>query len=172
MVRIDTSAHLESFRRFLVNSTCLSFIPESYLQDPEVFPEREDLSGSIYVEAADKVTLKRIRDITFVNATDILGVIYASKTGNSKLKWRQTRGKVGRVSGEASTNSLVNLFASRVISQEYADELMKGIQPTAPARIEPPLDAEESPLSAEEPGSAPLQPQGQGNSAQGPSPDA
>lgn len=172
MVRIDTSAHLESFRSFLINSTCLSFIPESYLRDDEVFPEKEGLLGSIYVEAADKVTLKKIREITFVNATDILGVIYASKTGNTKLKWRQTRGKVGRVSGEASTNSLVNLFASRVISQEYADELMKGIQPTAPPRIEPRLDAEESPLSAEEPASAPRQPQGQGNSTQGPSPDA
>lgn len=129
MVHIDTTAHLEGFRRFLINSTCLSFMPESYLEDPEVFPEKEGLAGSIYVEAADKVTLKKIREITFVNATDILGVIYSSKSGNTKLKWRQTRGTIGKVTGEASANSLVNLFAARAISEEYADQLVKGMQP-------------------------------------------
>ena len=49
--------------------------------------------GSIYVEAADKVTLKKIRDITFVNAKDILGIIYNSKSGNTALKWRQIKKK-------------------------------------------------------------------------------
>jgi hypothetical protein len=124
LVHIDTTASLESFRRFLINSTCLSFIPDSYLRDYEVFPEKEGQSGSIYVEAADKVTLKKMRDITFVNARDILGIIYSSKSGNTKLKWRQIRGRAGRVSGEASTNSLVNLFTSRVLSKEYADQLL------------------------------------------------
>ena len=60
MVEIDVTCHLEAFRRFLVNSTCRSFVPESYLRDPEVFPEKETEPGSIYIEAADKVTLKTV----------------------------------------------------------------------------------------------------------------
>jgi len=81
MVTIDTPASVESFRRFIISSTCRSFAPRSYLEDAEVFAEREDSLGAIYVEAADKVTLKKIRDMTFVNARDILGVIYNSKSG-------------------------------------------------------------------------------------------
>jgi len=68
MVTIDTPASVESFRRFIISSTCRSFAPRSYLEDAEVFAEREDSLGAIYVEAADKVTLKKIRDMTFVNA--------------------------------------------------------------------------------------------------------
>jgi len=45
-----------------MNSTCSSFAPNSYLEDFEVFPERDESLGSVYVEAADKVTLKKIRD--------------------------------------------------------------------------------------------------------------
>jgi hypothetical protein len=101
-------------------------MPESYLMDPEVFPEKAGDAGSIYVEAGDKVTLKKIREITFINARDVLGIIYTSKSGNTRLKWRQIRGKVGRVTGEASANSLVNLITTEVISREYAEELAKG----------------------------------------------
>ena len=53
MVSIDAPSSLESFRRFIIASTCNSFAPRSYLEDPEVFPTREDDKGSIYVEAAD-----------------------------------------------------------------------------------------------------------------------
>jgi hypothetical protein len=109
LVEIDVTCDLEGFRRFLINSTCRNFMPESYLRDPEVFPEKEGEQGSIYIEAVDKVDLKKIRDITFINAKDILGIIYTSKSGNSRLKWRQLRGSIGRVTGEASSNSLVNL---------------------------------------------------------------
>ncbi len=124
MVYIDTTCELENFRRFLIESTCRSFIPESYLRDEEVFPEKEGETGSIYIEAADKVTLKSIRDITFVNARDILGIIYVSKSGNTRLKWRENRGVLGKVSGEASTNSLTNLFSARVLSKEYIERLL------------------------------------------------
>ncbi|MEM3518559.1 MAG: hypothetical protein QXL52_01085 [Nitrososphaerales archaeon] len=109
----------------MINSTCKSFIPESYLKDPEVFPEKEGNMGSIYVEAMDKVTLKKIRDITFVNAKGILGIIYVSKSGNTKLKWRQIKGQIGRVTGEASANSLVNLILSKVLTKEHAENMMK-----------------------------------------------
>ena len=125
MVEIDAPSSLESFRRFIIASTCSSFAPRSYLEDPEVFAEREEGLGSIYVEAADKVTLKKIREITFVNAKDVLGVIYSSKSGNTSLKWRQTRKNMGKVTGEASSNSLVNLAEGGVITLEWVENYVK-----------------------------------------------
>ena len=125
MVEIDAPSSLESFRRFIIASTYSSFAPRSYLEDPEVFAEREEEQGSIYVEAADKVTLKKIREITFVNAKDVLGVIYSSKSGNTSLKWRQTRKNTGKVTGEASSNSLVNLAEGGVITLEWVENYVK-----------------------------------------------
>ena len=124
MVKIDTPASIESFRRFIISSTCSSFIPSSYLEDYEVFAERDDSLGSIYVEAADKVTLKKIREITFVNARDVLGIIYNSKSGNTQL-WRQIRRLNGKVTGEASQNSLVNLAESGVITMEWVENYVR-----------------------------------------------
>jgi len=106
-------------------STCSSFAPKSYLEDSEVFPEREEGLGSIYVEAADKVTLKKIRDITFVNARDVLGIIYNSKSGNTSLKWRQIRRNNGKVTGEASSNSLVNLAEVGVITLDWVEKYVR-----------------------------------------------
>ena len=125
MVQIDTPASMESFRTFIMVSTCSSFAPQSYADDIEVFPEREEDLGSIYVEAADKVTLKKIRDITFVNARDVLGIIYNSRSGNTSLKWRQIRRDAGKVKGEASSNSLVNLHEGGVITSEWLDNYLK-----------------------------------------------
>ena len=124
MVELDLTCNLEGFRRFLINSTCRSFIPESYLRDPEVFPEKQGDQGSIYVEAVDKVDLKKIRDVTFINARDVLGIIYTSKSGNTKLKWRELRGRIGRMSGTASANSLVNLSMARILSPEDVEAIM------------------------------------------------
>jgi hypothetical protein len=128
MVELDVTCNLERFRRFLISSTCRSFIPESYLRDPEVFPEKEGDQGSIYVEAVDKVDLKKIRDITFINARDVLGIIYTSKSGNTRLKWRELRGRIGRVTGDASANSLVNLSMARILSPEDVEAIMAGQQ--------------------------------------------
>ena len=125
MVEIDAPSSLESFRRFVIASTCSSFAPTSYLEDPEVFAERGEDLGSIYVEAADKVTLKKIREVTFVNAKDVLGVIYSSKSGNTSLKWRQTRKNAGKVTGEASSNSLVNLAEGGVITLEWVEKYVQ-----------------------------------------------
>jgi hypothetical protein len=129
LVHIETTASLESFRKFIIISTCKSFIPESYLHDYEVFPEREEGPGAIYIEAADKVTLKKIREMTFVNAREILGIIYSSKSGNTQLKWRQTRRKSGKVQGDASANALVNLVESGVLTQEWVNNYLKSAQP-------------------------------------------
>ena len=128
LVNIQTAASLENFRKFIIVSTCRSFIPDSYLRDYEVFPEREEGPGAIYIEAVDKVTLKRIREMTFVNAKEILGIIYSSKSGNTQLKWRQTRKKSGRVQGVASANALVNLVESGVLTQEWVDSYLKSAQ--------------------------------------------
>ena len=125
MVEIDAPSSLESFRRFIIASTCGSYAPRSYLEDPEVFAERGEDWCSIYVEAADKVTLKKIREITFVNAKDVLGVIYSSKSGHTSLKWRQTRKNTGKVTGEASSNSLVNLAEGGVITLEWVEKYVQ-----------------------------------------------
>ena len=125
MVTIDAPSTVENFRRFVIASTCSSFAPRSYLEDPEVFPERDEDKGSIYVEAADKVTLKKIREITFVNARDVLGIIYSSKSGNTSLKWRQIRRNTGKVKGEASSNSLVNLADGGVITLDWVENYLK-----------------------------------------------
>ena len=125
MVKIDAAASLESFRKFVIASTCNSFAPQSYVDDNEVFAEREDNLGSIYVEAADKVTLKKMRDMTFVNAKDVLGIIYNSKSGNTSLKWRQVRHNNGKVVGEASSNSLVNLAQSGVITLDWVEKYVE-----------------------------------------------
>ena len=125
LVLIEAPCSLESFRRFIIISTCRSFIPESYMHDFEIFPEREEGPGAIYIEAVDKVTLKKIREMTFVNAKEVLGIIYSSKTGNTQLKWRQTRRKNGKVSGEASPNALVNLVESEVITQEWVNSYLE-----------------------------------------------
>jgi len=128
LVKIEATASLESFRKFIIVSTCRSFIPESYLRDYEVFPEREEGPGAVYIEAADKVTLKKIREMTFVNAKEILGIIYSSKSGNTQLKWRQTRRRIGKVQGSASPNALVNLVESGVLTQEWVDNYLRLIQ--------------------------------------------
>ncbi len=125
MVTISTPATLESFRRFIISSTCKSYAPKNYLEDSEVFAEREDNLGAIYVEAADKVTLKKIRDIKFMNARDVLGIIYNSKSGNTSLKWRQIRRMEGKVTGEASPNSLTNLAEAGVLTLDWVENYLK-----------------------------------------------
>ena len=155
MVQIDLTCNLEGFRRFLISSTCRSFIPESYLRDPEVFPEKQGDQGSIYVEAVDKVDLKKIRDIMFINARDVLGIIYTSKSGNTKLKWREIRGRTGRLSGEASDNSLVNLSMARIISPEDVESILasQGGQEApmeAPAETAAPATEEDTQAGTEE----------------------
>ena len=125
MVEINAPSSLDNFRKFVIASTCTSFAPNSYIDDIEVFPEREESLGSIYVEAADKVTLKKIRDITFVNARDVLGIIYNSKSGNTSLKWRQIKRNNGKVVGKASSNSLVNLAQSGVITLDWVENYVR-----------------------------------------------
>lgn len=121
MVEVDVSCSLESFRRFTLASTCKSFAPEVYLDDQEIFPEREE-GGVIYVEAVDKVTLKKMRGITFVNARDVLGIIYNSNSGSTSIKWRQTTKYGGRATGTISANSLRNLAEAGVLTLAQVED--------------------------------------------------
>lgn len=112
------------------------------MHDFEIFPEREEGPGAIYIEAADKVTLKKIREMTFVNAKEVLGIIYSSKTGNTNLKWRQTRRKNGKVTGEASPNALVNLVESEVITQEWVNSYLESSKRSNEVNTDSNLNAE------------------------------
>lgn len=122
MVEIDASTSLDNFRRFVIASTCESFVPKSYEDDSEIFPERSEEPGVIYVEAADKVTLKELRGITFVNARDVLGVIYNSKSGNTSLKWRQHGKFTGHVTGVASDHTIINMAQAGVVNLKWVEE--------------------------------------------------
>ncbi|MEM0444429.1 MAG: hypothetical protein QXO86_00090 [Nitrososphaerota archaeon] len=124
-MEVDVKTAIERFRMFIIYNTCLSLIPKGYLKDTTVFPERDPDKGEIYVEAASKIELAKIRDIKFVKVADVLGVIYRSKTGNTSLKWRQIKGNIGRLTGVASPNSIVNLLEAKVLTREYLEEYLK-----------------------------------------------
>lgn len=124
MVRIEVRTTLERFRRFIILNTCFSFIPKGYLKDPSIFPERDASEGRIYVEAVSKLDLETIRNIKFIKALEVLGVIYRSKSGNTQLIWRQIKGNIGKVTGEASPNSIVNLIEAGVLSRSMIRKML------------------------------------------------
>ena len=120
-MKIDVLCSLPKFRQFMIISTCVSFIPPAFIKDDGVFPERNIENGTMYVEAEDKETLKASKEVSFVRVSEVLGVIYNSKSGKTRLKWRSLRGDLGNLTGEASSNSLVNLYASYVLDESYAN---------------------------------------------------
>lgn len=119
-MKVESLCDIESFRRFMILSTCSSYIPEEFFRDKQVFPERMMDNGTMYVEAEDKETLQKSGELAFVKASNVLGIIYNSKSGNTKLKWRATKENMGKLSGEASANSLVNLFEAGALERSYA----------------------------------------------------
>lgn len=125
MVQIELKTTLERFRHFIILNTCRSFIPPGYLKDPSIFPERDPSHGLIYVEAVSKIDLEKIREVRFVKVAEVLGVIYKSKSGNTDLRWRQIKGVVGKVIGEASPNSIVNLIESGVLSKSSVKKMLQ-----------------------------------------------
>jgi len=127
-MEIETVCSLASFREFMIVSTCESFMPDELLRDETVFPERPSEQGTMYVEAEDKETIQRLSNITFVRVLNPLGIIYNSKSGRTKLKWRHVKSDLGKLTGEASPNSLVNLFTAKVLDTSYVrKELRKPI---------------------------------------------
>jgi len=122
-MKIEAVCDLENFRGFMILSTCQSFMPDELAEDSSVFPERASQIGTMYVEAEDKETVRVEGELSFVRASSVLGIIYNSKSGRTKLKWRSIKGDLGKVIGEASPNSLVNLYAARVLDRSYADKI-------------------------------------------------
>ena len=128
-MKIDVVCPLESFRRFMILSTCNSFIPDEFIEDVNVFPERPVENGTMYVEAEDKETLRRSRDLQFARVSNVLGVIYNSKSGLTKLKWRHIKDVLGKLSGEASGNSVVNLFEAEILDENYIKRMRRYEKP-------------------------------------------
>jgi len=122
----------------VILNTCRSFIPPGYLKDPSIFPERDAEEGRIYVEAASKLELGQIRNVRFVKVAEVLGVIYKSKSGNTDLIWRQVRGNIGKVVGEASPNSIVNLIEAGVLPRSTVRRM---IEELSTQRLEPSEEA-------------------------------
>ena len=58
-------------------------------------------------------------------ARSVLGVIYNYKSGNTSLKWRQTQKYDGKVTGDASSNSLSNMAAARVITLKWVEDYVR-----------------------------------------------
>ncbi|PUA33758.1 MAG: hypothetical protein B9J98_02105 [Candidatus Terraquivivens tikiterensis] len=128
MTRIETKTTLEKFRRFLISNSCASFIPKEYMEDPTIFPERDPSEGAIYVEAVSKVPVDQIRNVRFVKVADVLGVLYSSKSGNTNLKWRQTKGNVGKLTGYASPNSIVNLLQTGILTPSQIKQMLSTLR--------------------------------------------
>jgi len=142
-VNIDSVCDLGDFRRFMIFSTCQSYIPVELDEDDTVYPERSSDKGTMYVEAEDKVTVHQIREIRFARVSNVLGIIYNSKSGRTQLKWRHLKGRIGRLSGEASPNTLVNLFASRALPESYAINDRRKEPEPEPVSVEQPEEDSE-----------------------------
>lgn len=128
MTRIETKTTLEKFRRFVISNCCASFIPKEYMEDPTIFPERDPTEGTIYVEAVSKVFLNQIRNVKFVKVADVLGVLYSSKSGNTNLKWRQIKGNLGKLTGHASPNSIVNLLNVGILTPDQIRQMLSALK--------------------------------------------
>jgi hypothetical protein len=125
VVHIETTSSLESFRKFIIFSTCKSVITSNYNRDSDMFPERDTGPGDIYIEAVDKLMVKKLREITFINAKEIFGIIYSSKIGTTILKWRQLKNKNGKIIGEASPSALSNLVELGVLTKHWFEHNLK-----------------------------------------------
>jgi len=124
-VFVDLVCSLEELRKFLILSCCYSFIPKEYMEDGKIFPERPKEKGLIYAEAEDKTTLRKVRDIEFVKVENVVGATYTSKSGSTLLRWERTENIKGRLKGEASLNSVVNLVEAGIIKEESLKKTSK-----------------------------------------------
>lgn len=121
-MQIQLYCTLDEMKDFLVESTCRSFIPRRYQEDDDVLLERRQEEGRIHVEADSKEDLEKIDEIDFITADEVIGVLYNSKSGNTNLRWRQVYERLGKLTGEASTNTLVNLFTVGIRTIEPMEE--------------------------------------------------
>lgn len=90
-----------------------------------MFPERDTGLGEIYIKAVDKIMVKKLKEITFVNSKEVLGIIYSSKTGNTILKGRQLKNKTEKVIGKASPSAVANWMESRLLTTHWFEHCLK-----------------------------------------------
>lgn len=113
-MKIEVYCTLEEVKKFLIESTCKTFIPKEYAENPHILFERDESEGKIYIEADEKREIDRIRNLVFVEAKNVYGILYNSKSGNTRLIWKQIYKDLGKLSGEASGNTIVNLLESGI----------------------------------------------------------
>ena len=118
-MKIEVSCSLQDFRMFMIQSMCKTFMKDEFYQDPEIFPERLEESGITYVEAEDKETIEITPDVRFVKAKEVSSIVYESKSGQTKLIWNRIEGDIGKLKGEASLNSVVNLVSNHILDESY-----------------------------------------------------
>ncbi len=114
-MKINVSCKLKAFRKFLILNVCQNFIPKEWRINEEVFPERIGLEGTIIIEAKYKELLGIIKNVKFIKANEILKIVYNSKSGRTKLTWVRIKNDYGKLIGEASINSVINLILAGVI---------------------------------------------------------
>ncbi len=127
MPKIEVYCTLEEVKRFLVESTAKNKLPRKYIVDPKYMFERRQEQGKIYIEADEKKDIEEIHDLVVVEVDNVLGISYESKSGRTKLIWRQIHKDLGKLTGIASGNTLVNLLESgikniRVFKKESGNE--------------------------------------------------
>ena len=114
MPKIEVYCTLDEMKRFLIESTAKNKLPRKYMQGSEILFERRQEQGKIYIEADEKDDIEEIQDLIIVKATNVLGIQYQSKSGRTNLIWRQIHKDLGKLTGLASGNTLVNLLESGI----------------------------------------------------------
>ena len=114
MPKIEVYCTLEEMKRFLIESSAKTKFPRKYIRDSKYLFERRTDQGRIYIEADEKRDVEEIEDIVVVEVNNVLGIFYQSKSGRTKLTWRQIHKELGKLSGQASGNTLVNLLESGI----------------------------------------------------------
>ncbi len=126
-MQIEVYCTLEELKKFLVESTGKTKFPRKYMDNPNILFERRNDVGKVYIEAESKKDLEQIEDIVVVEVNNVLGVEYISRSGRTRLKWRQLYKDFGKLFGEASPNTIVNLYEAgirdiRVLKKEDGGE--------------------------------------------------
>ncbi|MBS7655079.1 hypothetical protein KEJ50_01030 [Candidatus Bathyarchaeota archaeon] len=119
-MKINVSCNLKAFRKFLILNVCQSFIPNEWKVNDEIFPEKIGKEGSIIIEAKYKETVGVIKGMKFSKVKEILKIVYNSKSGRTKLTWVKVKGNEGKLIGDASVNSVVNLALAGIIKSVEA----------------------------------------------------
>jgi len=113
-MKIEVYCTLEEMKRFLIESTCKDRLPREYMENKNVLFERRQEIGRIYIEAEHKKDIDEVDELVIVEVKNVLGIKYRSRSGRTDLIWRQIYGELGKLSGRASGNTIVNLLEAGI----------------------------------------------------------